>query len=146
MSNRTLFFMTALVIVAMAVLFALNMKTITGGKPDTQKYLKYNEVRGIAVEHNQMLYTLNFKQQNAVIEILNRAVPIAELKEGTRQKTDIQKIVVYQFEKKPDLIITPLTYLNGNLVFTQPEWNKDGYLMEMSSGELQQILSQSYDH
>jgi len=145
MSNQTLFFLTALVLVSIAVLFGLNMTAIVSGQPKQQTFMKYNDVRGMALEHNQMLYTLNFKQQNSVLDYLNKAVQIMEIKEGDRKKPDVQKIIIYQFDQKPDLIITPLTYLNNNLVFTQPEWNKEGYLMDVSDGQLLKILSQSYD-
>jgi hypothetical protein len=145
MTNQTLFFLTALVLIAIAVLFALNIKSVVRGKPLGEYFLKYNEVRGIAVQHNDKLYTLNFKEQNAVIEILNRATPITKIDNGSRTKPDFQKIVIYQFNNKPDLIVTPITYLDNNLIFSQPAWDKENNLIEMSDGELQKILSQSYD-
>jgi hypothetical protein len=145
MTNRTLLYLTLLVIFGMAILFAINMTSILTGQPESQTYLQYNNVRGMAVAHNQLLYTLNFKQQNQVIDILNRAVRVVGVKPGKRQKPTIEKIVVYQFDNKPDLIINPIAYVDQNLVFSIPQLEKDNYLMELSEGDLQQLLSQTYD-
>ena len=145
MSNRTLISFTALVILGMAILLGLNMNQILTGQPESQTYLNYNEVRGMAISHHQLLYTLNFTQQNKVIGLLNKAVRIAELKATERQPPDFDHLVIYQFNHKPDLIIKPIAYVDQNLIFSVPEWYKDGYLMELSEGDLQQLLSQTYD-
>ncbi|CUI17119.1 conserved putative membrane protein [Candidatus Protochlamydia naegleriophila] len=145
MTNRTLIYLTVLVLIGMATLFAMNMTSILTGKPEDQTYLKYNHVRGMAISHNQMLYTLNFKQQNDVIEILNRTVRVVGVKPGKRQRPNVDKIIVYQFNDQPDLVITPVAYVDNNLVFSAPAWNQDGFLMEISNGRLHQLLSQTYD-
>ncbi len=145
MTNRTLIYLTALVLIGMVTLFAINMTSILTGKPEDQTYLKYNHVRGMAVSHNQMLYTLNFKQQNDVIEILNRTVRVVGVKPGKRQRPGIDKIIVYQFNDQPDLVITPIAYVDNNLVFSVPAWNPNGFFMEVSNGRLHQLLSQTYD-
>jgi len=146
MSNRNFYIMTAVVFLGMLTLFALNLtEVLTTQSDDPQTYLKYNDVRGMAVGHNQLLYTLNFKQQNTVVDILNRAVRVVGVKPGKRQKPNIDQIIVYQFDNKPDITITPIAYVDSNLVFTAPEWNGDGYLMEISNGSLQQLLSQTFD-
>ncbi|MBA2367921.1 MAG: hypothetical protein H0V82_02720 [Candidatus Protochlamydia sp.] len=145
MSNRTLLFLTALVILGMITLFALNMQSILSGHPDDQTYLKYNHVRGVAVSYNDMLYTLNFDQQNELISILNRSVRVVGVKPGKRKKPDIEQIIIYQFNDQPDLIIKPVAYVDNNLVFSAPAWNSDGYLMEISDGRLDQLLAQTYD-
>lgn len=145
MNNRTLVFFTILVLAGMITLLSLNMTSILSGQPDNQTYLKYNEVRGMAVSHNQLLYTLNFAQQNAVIDILNRAVRVVGVKPGKRQRPTIDKIVVYQFDNKPDLVINPIASIDQNLVFSVPQWVPDGYLMELSDGNFQRLLSQTYD-
>ncbi len=145
MDNRTLLIMTACVFAAIALLFAINLKTLVTGQPINQTYLKYNDIRGMAVGKNQLLYTLDFQQQNSVADFLNRAVRVVGVKPGKRQKPDIDQIVIYQFNGKPDIVLTPVAYVDGNLVFTAPAWVDQGYLMEISSGDLQKLLSQSYD-
>lgn len=145
MNNRTLVYLTSLVILGMLVLLALNMTSILTGQPIGQTYLRFNHVRGMAINHDQLLYTLNFSQQNQIIEILNRSVRVVGVKPGKRQKPDFEKIIVYQFDNKPDLVINPIAYVDKNLVFSVPEWEAEGYLMELSEGDLQDLLSKTYD-
>ena len=145
MSNRTLVYLTTLVILAMAILLGVNMQSILTGQPENQTYLRYNDVRGMAVNHNQLLYTLNFKQQNTVIDILNEAIRINEIKPGNRQPPNIEQLIIYQFDNKPDIVITPIAYVDQNLVFSAPLWGEDGFLMELSEGRLKELLSQTYD-
>ncbi len=145
MNNRTLVYSTSLVILGMLILLGLNMTAIMSGKPENEKFLRYNHVRGMAVNHNQVLYTLNFTQQNKVIDILNRSVRVVGVKPGKREKPAIDQIIVYQFDGKPDLIINPVAYVDKNLVFSAPEWEPEGYLMELSEGDLLTLLSKTYD-
>lgn len=145
MNNRTLVYMTCLVILGMMVLLALNMTSILTGQPLGQAYIPNNHVRGMAVSHNQLLYTLNFNQQNKVINILNQSVRVVGVKPGKRQKPNIEKIIIYQFDDKPDLVINPIAYIDKNLVFSVPEWESEGYLMELSEGDLENLLSKTYD-
>lgn len=145
MNNRTLVYLTGFVILGMVVLLGLNMTNLLKGQSKTQTYLKYNHVRGMAIDHQKLLYTLNFQQQNEVIDILNESVRVVGVKPGKRKKPDFEKVIVYQFDGKPDLIIKPIAYVGNNLVFSVAEWNPEGYLMELSEGKLQTLLSKSYD-
>lgn len=145
MNNRTLVYLTSLVILGMLVLLGLNMTSLLTGQTEGRSYLRFNHVRGMAIDHNQLLYTLDFSQQNKVIEILNRSVRVVGVKPGKRLKPDFEKIIVYQFDDKPDLVISPIAYVDQNLVFSVPEWESDGYLMELSEGTLQNLLSKTYD-
>lgn len=146
MNQRILYWLTALVIVGMLILLSINLTSILKGEPDNQTYLKFNNVRGMAVGYQKLLYTLNFKQQNAVINILNRAVQIVNFKQEESQKPDIDKIIVYQFAGQPEITIQPIAYVNQNLVFSAPDWEPNQYFMELSSGNLKQLLSETYDH
>lgn len=145
MSNQTVFTIALLVIIGLGILFALNISTIMQGKDVDEVYLKYNSVRGMSVEHNKLQYTLNFDQQNNIISILNRSVRVVGVKPDKRQKPDIEKLVIYQFGNDPDIVITPIAYINNNLVYSAPAWNADNYLMELSNGKLQKLFAQTYD-
>lgn len=146
MSNRLLLYMTILVIAGMATLFALNLALILNETTQPQTHLNYNDVKGMAIKHQGLLYTLNFQQQNQVIEILNKSIRISQVN-ATRQRKipDFEEIVIYQFEDKPDLIVTPIASINNKLIYSIPEWNQGGYLMEASEGELKRLLPQTYD-
>lgn len=144
MSNRTLFWMTGIVILCIIALLLLNALPMIW-TPPTEKYLKFNDVRGMAVEHKNKLYTLNFDQQTQVVGYLNQAVPVDNASVANKNpKIEISKIVVYRFDA-PDLILIPIEYRNDNLIFSSPDWNKDGLMKDVSGGALQNILAQTYD-
>lgn len=146
MTNRTLFTLTCLVLGAILALLALNMTSILTGTPKGQTYLGYNDVSGIAVRYRDQLYTLNFNQQNSVINYLNRSVRLNEIEKGERENPEIDQIIIYRFGHQPNVLIKPLTYLNHNLIFSAPLWDSDNDFMELSRGELQNLLSQTFDH
>lgn len=145
-SNRVVFYMTLLVLIGMGILFFLNLNQMREGTTGSGTYLKYNDVRGIAIKHKDLLYTLNFDQQNRIIDILNQSIQIQKIPAGQRQAPDFQQLIIYRFEDQPDLIITPTTYLNNELVYSMPQWNPNGYMKEVSVGELRKLISQTYDH
>jgi hypothetical protein len=136
--------MTALVLIGMGVLLSLNLVGIFSGQFSSQTYLKHNDVRGIAVKHHDLLYTLNFRQQNDVIDFFNRSVQIREMPTGNRIEIPIQQIIIYLFNAT-DVVLTPIAYLDNNLLYSAPQWNADGYLLDLSDGALKDLLSQTYD-
>jgi hypothetical protein len=144
MKNRTWWYLTGVVIVSVIVLFSFNSRVLVTGELLNEKYLKYNEVQGIAVEHQHMKYTLNFAQQKEFIAILNRALPVRNLQMLQLKPLPFESIVVYQFNQQP-LIFLPLGFIDDRLVFSVPNWNSEDYLMEISNGRLQEIFSQIYD-
>lgn len=145
MSNRSLLYMTVIVLVGIGILLGLNFYYILQGTPQGETYLKYNDVKGVAAEYKGELYTFNFEQQNAFIGMLNRAVKTDTVKEGDLHSSEIAKIIIYQFNA-PDILLTPVAYVDQNLVFTSPQLAPKGYLMDITRGELQSLLSTTYDH
>lgn len=143
MSNRTLTYMIIGMVVGIAILLMINLlSVIQVTTPD--KYISPNNVRGSAVEHNQLSYTLNFAQQNTLISLLNRSVPFGITPQPGRPAPDFEKIVIYQFNNAPDIIIIPIAYVDDGLLFSVPAWNPNGYLIDVSHGELKTLLSQIY--
>ncbi len=145
MKNRIAFTIALLFLAGVAALFAMNLSTILAATDTSEKYLKPNHVKGMAVEYNNLLYTLDFKQQNDLVELLNHSVRVVGVKPNKRKKPKISKIIIYQFEDKPDIIITPVAYINKNLVYSAPDWNQDNYLMEINDGRVKKLLAQTYD-
>ena len=159
-NNRTTAIMTAAVLAGFTIILLMNMASFFG--IESVKYLSPNMVRGIAIEHKGLLYTLNFDQQNRFIAILNRSIPISEAmveKRKSAQPADeeIQKIVVYRFNA-PDLEIRPKAYverLNSAspqnakepqaMVLAVKELTPTGLLEETTAGELHQLFSETYD-
>lgn len=144
MSDRAIYVMTGLVTVCIVILLLLNaMPWIMTF--NVEKYLKLNDVRGMAVEHKKKLYTLSFNQQNEVIGYLNQSIflddPIATDK---KPKLEITKIVIYRFGL-PDLTITPIEYKDDNLIFSSPDWNANGLMKDVSQGGLKNVLAETFD-
>lgn len=145
MNNRTLIYMTGVVIVCVAILIGINLFYTFQGTFPKDVLLDYNSIRGSAIEHGGKLYTLNFEQQKALIEAINASTRIAELPTGGK-KPSFTKIVVYRFDDAPDVVITPIAFVDGNLVYSAPQLITPDYLMELSRGQLEKILSQTYDN
>jgi hypothetical protein len=144
MGKKVTNYLTLLVLSGMALILLLNIsKLFTQQK--VERYLSYNGVRGIAVEHQRKLWTLNFDQQNRVIEDFNLALPIGRNTSHLEKKPlPVDRIVIYRF-KGPDLFVTPVGYDGYNLVFDCKEWNPSGYLLDVSGGSLDTLLRSSYD-
>lgn len=143
MSSRLTGFLTIAVLVAMSAIFILNLYPLFFISPQ-EKILSYNGVRGIAIEHQGTLYTLNFEQQNRVIEAINRSLFISDDSGLKKEGIGFSKLIIYRFNA-PDMILTPLGYQNNNLVYSIPEWNRKGYLLDISEGAFKELLSQTYD-
>lgn len=63
--------------------------------------LAYNDVKGMAVESNGLLYTVNFDRQNRIVAAINKneQPPVGEICTGT-----VDKLVIYRFNA-PDWVI-----------------------------------------
>ncbi len=146
MNNRLLLNLTLVVVGCMAIILIMNLSRIFV-EPLREKYLRYNDVRGSAIEHKSLLYTFNFEQQNELIKNLNHALPITKnsLNPSSPASLDFSKLIIYRF-KAPDLILTPIAYdEHENLIFSLPEWNPDDYLQEISQGAMKELISTTYD-
>lgn len=153
------FYMTFAVLLGFAIILFMNAAAFLGVVPS--RYISPNDVRGAAVEHNHKLYTLNFEQQNELIDILNRVYPVGQelvekRKINPQPAPEVQKIIIYRFNA-PDLEIVPVAYVSKStsviknpdskeysMVFSVPEWNSNGLLEESTSDELQKLLSKTY--
>ncbi len=82
---------STIVLSILLVFIALMPKILHSRK---QEILSYNHVRGMAVERQGQLYTLNFEQQNHMVAAINQNDAIPE------------KLIIYRFNQ-PDWIIEP---------------------------------------
>lgn len=91
-------FITGAVLAILLYLIALAPKL-----DDTppQSVLAYNDVRGMAIESDGLLYTLNFEQQNRVVAALNRKEGIPNIETCA---PSMDKLVIYRFNA-PDRVI-----------------------------------------
>lgn len=100
MNKRTFAYLaTATLVLASLLVFIGLMPTILN--PRNQAVLSYNDVRGMAVESQGQLYTLNFEQQNLVVSTLNLKGEIPPL---TTCASTFDKLIIYRFNQ-PDWVI-----------------------------------------
>lgn len=159
MSSRITLYMTLAVIAGFGVIMLMNAITMLGIAP--AKFISPSEVRGMAVQHDKLLYTLNFEQQNVLVEIFNRSIPITKADVESRKNhapktSGISKIIIYRFNA-PDIEIEPIASVakkysvdsfspeRYNLVFSAPEWNPNGLLEEATQDQIETLLAQTYD-
>lgn len=160
MGRRIPLFMILAVIAGFGVIILMNIITLT--RLSSAKYLSPSDVRGMAVVHKKLIYTLNFDQQNTLVDIFNRSFPISKAEAEARGKEtpsdpEIQKIVIYRFNA-PEIAILPIGYVSKtysqdgskpvehlNLIFSAPEWNPDGLMEESAQDQMRDILYQTYD-
>jgi hypothetical protein len=128
----------------MGIIIALNITTLLNPSP-VEKYISFNDVNGIEVVHNKIPYTLNFEQQNKLLEYLNVSLPIGKEKfPSNKESLDFDKIVIYRFGA-PEITLIPLAYYQQNLIYEAPGWNPKGYMQDISEGQLRTLISQTYD-
>jgi len=144
MSNRTLNSLVVLLLVGILALFTVNLLPMLYPH-SKEKFIGFNDVKGIAVEHNQNLWELNFDQQNQLIDSINHAIQVK--KEGSLSKQDFpfQSIVIYRFNGD-DVVLKPLGKNGNHLVFSAPQLLAETYLQDMTTGEMQNLIQSTYDH
>lgn len=144
MDNRSLTYLTAIVLAGTGILLVMNILPIFWS-PVNEKYLSYNGVKGIAVVHDGKYYTLNFNQQNETIDMLNMSLKVGKQSvQSSEGKPSFDKIVIYLFNA-PDMELTPVAMQSGSIIFQAPSWNPDGYMKEVSKGEFKKLIENAYD-
>lgn len=145
MSNRTLSYLLVVVIILMLIVFAQNFLNLTFDT-GSEKYVSLSEVESMAVVSGGKEYNLNFSQSLKIVDILNHSVKVdfgAYLKSAD-DVFEWEKLIIYQREK-PAVEITPFAFVDRQLLFSAPAWNKTGLMREMGTGQLNSILSETYD-
>lgn len=71
-------------------------------KAPAQAVLSYNGVRGMAIESDGVLYTLNFEQQNSVVTALNKNEKVPQLETCA---PSMDKLIIYRFDA-PEWVIS----------------------------------------
>lgn len=142
MDNRIITYLTIAVAAVMGLLLVVNVFPVFV-KPVGEKYLAYNDVRGMAVEYGGKLYTLNFDQQKNAIGFFNQSTPLTT--SPSLDKPDFGKIIIYRFSPLTDITIKPSGYdQNQNLIFSAAEWSNENSLQENSHGEFKKLISQTH--
>lgn len=142
MPRRLLIMLIAAVLVAMGTILAVNV-TSHQKKADSERYIRLNDIRGLAVVHKGLEYPLNFKQQTEVALSLNRSVqadgPLPQM-----EAPSFDKIVIYTF-KNTTIELFPIGFKDGRFIYSAPLWDKAALTTETNNGLLKEVLLNSYD-
>lgn len=144
MSNQTNWYMTAIAIVCVGLILLQNLIHVFSPSQSGQ-FLGRSDVRGIAVEHQGLNYTLNFEQQNEFIDSINKALPVGEGALSHRNPPiNFTKITVYRFNQ-PDLNFLPIEINNESLTFSVTGLTTPKLLMDVTAGRLSNLIASTYD-
>lgn len=144
MENRTFLYAALVGIALLSILLIRSFLSTLAGEGGTQKYVHQNDVRGVEVIHSGKTYTMNLDQQKEFIKLLNVAVAVSKLS-GTEQSpfTGVEKIIIHRFDKQ-EITLTPVDTDDEQIFFRAPLLNPDGYIMDISAGEMKALIEGVY--
>lgn len=143
MDNKTLILFSAIVVVCIAILFGLNMGNIIKSSPPA-RFIEQKDVKGVAVERKDKLYTLSLNQQTRAIDYLNQSLPVGKEIRISNKDAGFSKLIIYRFEGK-DITLTAVGLKDYDIIFQAPEWNPEGYLEDISFGSFHEMILETYD-
>ena len=103
MIHKVIWVLAAFMFVSMGTLLFVKMKPIFLNAPEN-KIIAFNEVLGSSIVKDDILYTLNFENQENLIRLLNYLTPEDFFAEFGKEM-DFDKIIIYRFDQ-PDLVLT----------------------------------------
>lgn len=139
MSNKTITTLTFIVIAAMGILLVLNIKSLLPGG-DYGTYLKSGDVVNITIVTETNQFVLDEEESALFIKYINRAVPVERIREiGKKEYPAAQKIIILMKDGEKETL-TPIVYVDKDLIFSAPQWNPKGYMMDLSDGEIKGVI------
>ena len=106
--------------------------------------VNFQEVKGASVVYKGKTYTLNGEQQAALVTSLNAAIPIGRTEFTPDNTPDLGQYEIFFFKKDSPLVLKPVGLMGNNLVFKISEWNRDGWIKDVTDGKLLQLLKDSH--
>lgn len=145
MDNRQVITLSAVAIAAVLLLFVIKLLPFANTDKVPEKFISHNDVRGSAVVHNGLPYTLNFQQQTSLLNYLNQSLVVGPSIAKSKDTLPISKIILYRFNASP-IEISPVSIESNDLIFSSPLWNPNGYLKDISDGPLVKLLNSAFDN
>lgn len=143
MSNRTLQLLIFLSIAAVVFLLAINFLPYITSKNSDLK-LNFQDIKGVSVVYNGKTFTLNGTQQATLVSGINAAIPIGRTEFTAETIPNYGQFEIYFFKNDVKLTLKPVGLMGKNLVFKVPEWNRDGWIKDVTDGELLDLLKDSH--
>lgn len=148
MSNQTIYLLVALALIAVLILFGVNLMSKYQGPATTntptlnnqQLKIDRTQVKGIAVEKEGKVYNMSMRQQMTALSFLDRAEPVDKKDYPTKNDNmGFNRLIIYRFNQ-PDITLTPFAYDDKNIVFEAPIIGTGSYILEMSGGEFKNLI------
>lgn len=145
MKTSTLITMSALVLASMGLLFVMNFTPLFKNLAAAKNYIELNDIQAISIEKEGKPHTLNLEQQIELVKYLNLTVPVEKKTyENQDDKVNFQQITIYRFNQ-PEIVIKPVATIGKDLLLSIPAWNPSGYMRDLSSGSLQNLIDKSIE-
>lgn len=138
MRERSFYYAAAALFSLLGVLVLINFYIAQSQNEQVYKFLSPYELRGMSVEQENISYTLNFKQQNQVLEILNNGTYMEKALVFQDNKS-FDGVTLYLFDGKPNIHLKTIGEMDDNVIFQKDS----GYLFEHSDGKLEEILEEA---
>ena len=145
MSNRLTFWLAGIVLGAMLLLFFIDYLELPTAS-SSHSFISLTDVDGVGIIHKGVEYTLNFEEQNTLIDSLNRAVHIERPRSiVSTSELPFSGIKIYPF--KGDAIELKLVGISSDqeCIFKLTNAGKTTYLKETTVGQLLNMLKNTYD-
>lgn len=143
MNNRTLQLLIFLSIAAVVFLLAINFLPYMTTNTSALR-LNFQEIKGASVVYKGKTYTLNGEQQATLVSSLNAAIPIGRSEFTAENTPDYGQFEIYFFKKDTSLVLKPVGLIGQDLVFKVPEWNRDGWIKDVTDGGLFELLKDAH--
>lgn len=146
MKNSTLVSLTIVVVIGIFILLFLNFfpKIHFSGAPPPSSSIPIEGVRGSSVVHDGVPFTLSYEEQQLAVQTIARAVKVKKTDSPPPPPFTFDKMIFYLFNG-PDLEIIPVQFINQSLIFSIPQLDPKMYFMELSGGQLLQMINHSFD-
>lgn len=142
MSNRALLILIGLTAVGVVFLLALNLVPYLGSD-STPPHLIEQDIKGTSVVHKGTIYILNQDQQEALVNAFNVAIPYGRSDFNTVDYPKESYFEVYFFTEPKTMVLKPVGIVDDNLVFKVPQWNKEGWIKDVTNGVLLRMLEEA---
>lgn len=106
-------------------------------------FVREGVVEGSAVIANGLPYTLNYDQQEGVLNEINNSKKVRNPQRSDYTPGSIESIVIYLFDRKSRLVLTPIT--NDFSLFKVDAWKEPYFLRLRQPMDLEIILESAYD-
>lgn len=143
MNARNAIYATVIIIVLVGLLLLRSsVQIIPENRMNT--LLQPNDIRGMEVVYKGLPYTLNFDQQQEMLELINRCIPVTKISASPSLLPSFKKIVIYFFGK-PTIELNQADFTENEFYFQAPGLSADGFLMDVSGGRMFQLVESAHD-